>query len=227
MNIKIEAQLRDKGKRSDLNKFRNQGYIPAIIYGEGKEGTKILLQKIPFLKNYKKSLGEVAFFEIKVNGKSYTTLIKEKQIHPVTREFTHIDFVELHKGKKITLEIPINYTGEALGTQEGGLLEILHRKIEISCLPKDIPEEIKVDVSNLEIGDSIHFADIEMPENVDTNMSDITTLVAVRAPRKEEIIEVEEEVEEEVEGEEGAEEAEAAEEQEEETQKTPEKTSEK
>ncbi len=227
MNIKVEAQLRDKGKRSDLNKFRNEGYIPAIIYGEGKEGTKILLNKIPFLKNYKKSLGEVAFFEIKVNGKSYTTFIKEKQIHPVTREFTHIDFVELYEGKKITLEIPINYTGEALGTKEGGLLEILHRKIEISCLPKDIPEEINIDVSNLEIGDSIHFADIKIPENVDTNMTDITTLVAVRAPRKEEIVEVEEEVEEEIEGEEVAEEKEAAEEQKEETQKTPEKTSEK
>lgn len=202
MNIKLEAKSRKVEKRSDLKNYRKEGLIPAIIYGEGNEGLKIFLNRIAFLKQYKKTFGEVAFFDIKVDGKDFKTIIKEKQIHPVTHEFVHIDFLLLHKGKPITLGIPIKYIGEVPGEQEGGLLEILQREIEISCLPKDVPDDIVVDVSALNIGDSIHFADISMPENIETNMSDITTLVAVRAPRKEEEIEVEEE---EIEGEEGEE----------------------
>lgn len=205
MNIKIEAKSRIVEKRSNLKNYRKEGLIPAIIYGEGNKGLKIFLNRITFLKQYKKTFGEVAFFDIKVDGKDFNTIIKEKQIHPVTHEFVHIDFLLLHKGKPITLGIPIKYIGEVPGVQEGGLLEIIHREIEISCLPKDVPDDIIVDVSSLNIGDSIHFGDISIPENIEANISDITTLVAVRAPRKEEEIEVEEE---EIEGEEGEEEGE-------------------
>ena len=205
MNVKVEAKLREIGKKSDLKNYRKENLIPGIVYGEGNEGLKILIPKIQFLKDYKGTIGKVSFFNILVDGKEFNTFIKEKQIHPVTREFVHIDFMEFHKGKKITLQIPFRYIGEAPGTQEGGLVEVLHRELEISCLPKDIPEEISIDVSELEIGDSIHFGDITIPENIETSMSEITTLVAVRAPRKEEVIEVEEE---EIEGEEAAEEGE-------------------
>ncbi len=209
MNVKVEAKLREIGKKSDLKNYRKENLIPGIVYGEGNEGLKILIPKIQFLKDYKGTIGKVSFFNIHVDGKEFNTFIKEKQIHPVTREFVHIDFMEFHKGKMITLQIPFRYIGEAPGTQEGGLVEVLHRELEISCLPKDIPEEISIDVSELEIGDSIHFGDITIPENIETSMSEITTLVAVRAPRKEEVIEVEEE---EIEGEEGEEAAEEGEE---------------
>lgn len=195
MNIKIEATLREKGKRSDLNRYRHKGFIPAVIYGEGKIGVNILLQKIDFMRSYKKSIGEVAIFDVNLAGKEFSTFIKEKQVHPVSREFVHIDFVELHKGKPITLKIPFHYVGEAKGTNEGGALEILYHNIEISCLPKDIPEEIVIDVSELDIGDSIHFRDIELQEGSTSNMTESTTLVAVRAPKKIEEV-VTEEVEE-------------------------------
>lgn len=184
MNIKIEATLREKGKKSDLNKFRREGFIPAVVYGEGQIGTNILLTAKDFQKQYKKSLGEVAIFEINLEGKKLNVFIKDKQIHPLSREFVHVDFVELHKGKPITLDVPIHFTGVAKGTKEGGLLELLHRSLEISCLPKDIPEEIDIDISHLGIGESIHFKDIQLPENVTATMSDVTTIAAVRAPKK-------------------------------------------
>lgn len=190
MNIKIEATLREIGKKSDLNKFRREGFIPAVIYGEGQIGTNILLKNIDFLKQYKKSIGEAAVFELNLEGKKINVFIKDKQIHPVSRELVHIDFVELHQGKPVTLSVPIHYIGVAKGTKEGGLLELLHRKMEISCLPKDIPEEIEIDVSNLGIGESIHFRDIQLAENITSSMSDITTLAAVRAPKKAEDAEV-------------------------------------
>jgi large subunit ribosomal protein L25 len=197
MNIKIKAEMRDNKKKSDMTNLRNAGLIPAIIYGEGKEGVKVTFEKLSFKRAYKKSIGEAAFFDIEVAGKTYSSILKEKQIHPVTREFTHIDFLELHAGKAITLSIPVNYTGDPIGVAEGGLMEILKREVEVSCLPKDVPDEISVDVSHLKIGDSIHFGDITLPENLEPSMSDITTLVALRAPKAE----VEEVADEETEGE--------------------------
>ncbi|HHE64754.1 MAG TPA: 50S ribosomal protein L25, partial [Bacteroidetes bacterium] len=82
-----------------------------------------------------------------------------------------------------------HYKGIAEGTKEGGALEILHHTLEISCLPKDIPDEIEIDVTNLKIGDSIHFREIELSEGVTSSMTEATTLVAVRAPKKEEVVE--------------------------------------
>jgi len=193
MNIKIEAITRNNKLKSDLTKLRNDGFIPAIIYGEGEKGTKIAIRKIEFQRIYGNLVGETAFYDITVDGKTYSAFLKEKQIHPVTREFTHLDFLELHKGKTITLEIPINYVGEAPGVHAGGLMDVLKRSIEISCLPKDVPEEIEVDISKLNIGDSIHFADINLSDKLETSMTDVTTLVAIRAP-KQEVEEQEEEI---------------------------------
>jgi large subunit ribosomal protein L25 len=182
MNIKIKAKNREIGNKSDLTRFRNEGYIPAVIYGEGKIGKNILIDRIAFNKSYKKTIGEVAIFDIDVEGSKFSTFIKEKQIHPVTREIIHVDFVELHKGKPITLEIPINFVGEAKGAKEGGMVEYLHRSIVISCLPKDIPEEIEVDISHLGIGDALHFADLNLPDTLSTTMTEETALVSVKEP---------------------------------------------
>ncbi|RLC55064.1 MAG: 50S ribosomal protein L25 [Candidatus Cloacimonadota bacterium] len=201
MNIKINAEKRDLGKRSDLTELRKEGFIPGIIYGAGQEGIKIAFNARDYTREYKKSIGAVAFFDITVDGKTYKTFIKEKQIHPLTREVVHIDFLELHKGKSITIDVPINFIGEALGTKEGGVFEIIHRAIQVTCLPKDIPEEISFDISSMNIGDSIHFKDLDISEDIATELSDEITIAILSVPK---VIEESEE-EEEVEGEEGTE----------------------
>lgn len=202
MNIKINAEKRNLGKRSNLTELRKKGFIPGIIYGDGQEGIKIAFNTRDYTREYKKSIGEVAFFDITVDGKTYKTFIKEKQIHPLTREIVHIDFIELHKGKSITIDIPINFDGEAPGIKEGGILEIIHRKIQITCLPKDIPDEIKIDISGLNIGDSIRVADIDLSEDIVVDLSGNITIVTLSLPK---IVEEPEEEEEKLEGEEGIE----------------------
>lgn len=194
MNVKIVAKAREKGKKSKLTNLRNSGYIPAIIYGEGQEGIKISLEKISFLRAYKKTIGEIALFDIELDGKEFTTILKEKQIHPVSREFTHIDFQELHKGVSITVNVPFRYIGEPVGIGLGGVLEIMVREIEVSCLPKDIPEDIEIDISAIGIDESLHLKDIDLGI-LETKLSPETTLASVRTPRA--IIE-EEETDEEV-----------------------------
>ena len=208
MNISIDAKEREIGKRSDLNKLRGEGYIPAVIYGEGKKGANILLEELDFKRKYKKSIGEVSFYEIIVGGKTYTTILKDKQIHPVKRNFVHIDFMQLKKGHKITIDIPIQCMGEAAGEAEGGVVDVLIRSLKVTCLPKDVPDNIKIDVSALNIGDSICVADLDLT-NLETELPEDTTIVNITTKMSEEEYEAslqastdEEEVEEEVEEEE-------------------------
>lgn len=183
MNLKIKAEPRTTERKSDVKKVRNSGLIPGIIYGEGKEGVMISLPKIEFTKLFKKSIGQVAIFNIELEGQNYRTFLKDQQIHPVSRDFLHVDFVELHKGNPITIEVPIHYNGTAEGIKQGGALEILHYSLEITCLPKDIPEDISIDVSNLKLGQAIHLGDVELNEGLQVSLPAATTLVAIRAPR--------------------------------------------
>ncbi|MBT5420098.1 MAG: 50S ribosomal protein L25 [Candidatus Cloacimonetes bacterium] len=206
MNIKINAEKRSLGKKSDLNVLRGEGLIPGIIYGAGQEGIKISFNAREFAHEYKKSIGTIAFFDIAVDGNSYKTFIKEKQVHPLTREIVHIDFLELHKGKSITIDVPINFTGEAMGAKEGGVFEVIHRTIQVTCLPKDIPEEISFDISDMNIGDTIHLKDLNLSEDINTDLSEEITIAVLSVPKV--IEEAVEETEEGIEGEEGAEGAE-------------------
>lgn len=196
MNVKIKAKIRELGKKSDLKRYRKEGFIPAVIYGEGKEGKYILLDHTAFNKSFRKTIGGVAIFDIDIDGEKHSTFIKDKQVHPVSRKIVHIDFVELHKGQPITLEIPINFVGVAKGSKEGGVVEYLHRSIEISCLPKDIPDEIEVDISELGVGDALHFAEVDLPDTIATTMADDTALVSVKEPQMKLVVEEPEEGEE-------------------------------
>jgi large subunit ribosomal protein L25 len=206
MNLKVEAQKRTTKKKSDLKQLRNEGQIPAIIYGQGRDGILISIDDADFFKIYRKSIGEVAFFDINVDGENYTTVIREKQVHPLSRKLVHIDFMELQQGKPITIDIPVQLKGEAEGVKKGGVLEFLVRNIQVTCLPKDVPDAVEIDVTNFDMGDSIHVADLEFDyDKVDVNLSPETTILTIAEP-SELVIETEEaEGEELAEGEEIAE----------------------
>jgi large subunit ribosomal protein L25 len=182
MNIKVEAQNRSKGKKSDMTTLRSNGMIPAIVYSDGKEGKMISLPKMNFMKEYKKTYGHMAFFDINIDDEIIRAILKDKQIHPVTREILHIDFQELHKGKLITIKVPLRFIGTAPGTKAGGLLEVLHRDLEIECLPKDIPDEIEVDISKLDLGSVIHLGDVDLG-TLQTKLPSDTTIVTIHVPR--------------------------------------------
>lgn len=194
MNIKLEATSRVTGRKSINKQARKNGLIPAVIYSAGKEGIIFSLERASFIQKYKKSIGEVTFYDITLDGNTYKTILKDRQIHPVSREFVHIDFLELHAGQEITLEIPITYRGECPGVEAGGNLDIIQRKMEITCLPKDIPDEIVVNLENLGLGEALHFSDIDFPESVNSSFSAETALATVNLPA---IAAVEDETEEE------------------------------
>jgi large subunit ribosomal protein L25 len=156
MIYKIDAEQRKTVRKSDLTNLRNSGLIPAIVYGPGTEPIQISLNKAEFMKSYKKSFGELSFFEIQLNGANYHTLIKERQIHPVSREILHVDFMVVPPHHLIEVEVPLKFIGTPVGVKAGGMLDIVQRMLKISCTEEDIPEDIEVDISSLEVGGSFH-----------------------------------------------------------------------
>jgi large subunit ribosomal protein L25 len=113
-------------------------------------------------------------------------LVQEIQHHPLDGKVLHVDFHEVAENEKVTVQVPVETTGEAVGVKAGGVLEHVLFKLKVRCLPKDLPEQIVVDVTILEIGKSIHIADVKAPEGVEILGDKHITVVAVAAPRAEE-----------------------------------------
>ncbi len=206
MKVVIEATERDIGTKSELKEMRKSDYIPGVVYGPGRDPLAIKLEKNLFLKEYRKTIGELVIFILKIGKNEFQTVIKDKQIHPVSREIQHVDFLELRQDSKITINLPIKYVGSPVGVKDGGVLEILIRELEITCYPKDIVEDIEVDLSNLEIGQSIQIGELDF-QNIELSLQPDISLAIVHPPKSL----LEEEEEEAAEGEEGEEVAEGEE----------------
>lgn len=180
MILKINAEQRKTERKSDLTKLRGTGLIPAVIYGAGTQPMSVSLVKADFMKLYKKSFNELVFYEVTLDGKEYHTLLKERQIHPVSREILHIDFMVIPHDQMIDVEVPIKFVGTPVGTQEGGVMDIIHRTLHIQCMEKDIPDDIEADISALNIGEAYHVRQLpqgkwKVKDNLDNALVTIHT----------------------------------------------------
>jgi large subunit ribosomal protein L25 len=180
----LEATKRTIGKKSELNNLRREGLIPAVLYGKNMDSTPITVKKGEFQQCYKKSFNELAFYEIVLEGKKHHTILKDKLVHPVTRNILHIDFMVVESSAQMEFEIPIKIIGEPAGIKEGGFMDIIQRTVKISCRAKDIPEELPLDVSGLNIGDSLHIKDLPEGKWQYKDHAD-ATLVVVHAKKAE------------------------------------------
>ncbi len=211
--IKLQATVRKSTGNGPARVLRQAGQTPAVLYGPKTEPVLLSVVTRDLEQILKKgSFGQLILNLVIRNGKEMTkpAMIKELQTHPVSGNLIHIDFYEIDMKRKIKVMVPVVTTGHAAGIEEGGLLNIVRRELEIFCLPTDIPEAIEIDISELGIGDSIHIEEVPLGENVEVAADVNYTVVTVLSPKVEEEEPVEEEEEELAEGEEGAE-AEAAE----------------
>jgi large subunit ribosomal protein L25 len=160
MIFTLNAEPRNTQKKSDLTALRATGMIPAVLYGGGVEATKLSIKDNEFMKCYKKSFTELAFYEVNLDGKKYRTILKDKQIHPVRRNFLHLDFLVLDADSVLELEIPVNYVGEPVGLKEGGFMDVIQRSVKVVCKAADIPEGLELDVSEMKVGDALHIGDL-------------------------------------------------------------------
>lgn len=185
--------------KSDAKKLRAEGSVPCVLYG-GKEQIHFETPMINFRDLVYTT--NVHYVNLSVEGKKAQAILQDIQFHPVSETIMHADFLELKAGKAISMEIPVRTSGNAPGVAEGGKLYINQKYLLIKALPKDMPEEIMIDISHLRLGSSIKVGDLEVGD-FEILTSELISVISVETPRTIRIIEVEEE--EDLEGEEGEE----------------------
>lgn len=168
--VKLAAEVRKDFSGSRINELRNEGLVPAIIYGPDiKENIPIIIDKKEFKAVISTEHGENALIKLSVKGKkAVTTIVKEIQVHPVSMNILHVDFSQIKLTEKVEVEVPLEVVGEAIGVKdEGGILEHIIRKVKVRCLPTDIPGHFELDVSELGVGSGLKIADISVPGGVE------------------------------------------------------------
>ncbi len=180
--FEVEVTSRQDTGSGAARRARKAGFLPSIVYHAGEESVPVLISAREFVKlasNAKKS----QVFLLKSNIDSLNgrpALVKDVQIDYLKKTPMHVDFLALKEDEEVEVTLSIKFIGEAPGVKlDGGILTILKHEAQVMCLPKNIPQEIKVDISALKIGQSIHVRDVELPEGVRFLDSEDETIVSV------------------------------------------------
>jgi large subunit ribosomal protein L25 len=197
--IELKTNVRTTTGNGPARRLRQKGQIPAVLYGPGTESVLLSVNISDIDRILKKGrIGQVLLnLVIPNNGETSTktVMVKELQHHPVSRNYLHIDFYEVAMDRKIMVNIPVTTTGKAKGVENGGILQIIRRELEVQCFPLDVPESIEIDISDLDIGDSIHLGDIARQSKIEFLDDENFTVVTVVSPKVEEAAEAAEEAE--------------------------------
>jgi large subunit ribosomal protein L25 len=187
--LEIEVKPRESGSKHQARRLRREGKIPAVLYGPK-------VQPLALELNRKDFSNRVAGLEgshlVRMKSASTTladkvALVKEMQYHPITGDVIHADFYEVDLTARIEVSVPLHFIGKGAGVVRGGILQPIVREIQVECLPLDIPQFFNVDVSGLDIGDSVHIEDLSMPEGVTAVYDSNFALVTVATPTVEEV----------------------------------------
>jgi large subunit ribosomal protein L25 len=187
--VKLKAELRASVGRSAVRKLRARGLIPAVVYGSNDkpQPLQVAARDINAMMSHASGENVLVELEIAGEGSSRTALVQEVQHSPVGGDIRHVDFHAISMDQMIQAEVPLEATGIAIGVKTfGGLLEQSLRALAIECLPANLPDRITVDVSQLNIGDSIHVRDIQFPSGVTPKVQPDLTAFSVVAPVVEE-----------------------------------------
>lgn len=187
---KLQAQTRTSLGRSAVNKIKQQGLVPAVIYGgtEPPQSLSINAREISNLLARAVSEHVLVDLEIADGGQvqNRLALIQEVQHHPLRRHVLHVDFHAVRADEKIHAEIPIETIGEPNGVRNfGGILELALHALQVECLPRDLPDVITIEVSALNVGEAIHVKDVALPAGVIARAAPELTVVRVAAPKVE------------------------------------------
>ncbi len=187
--LELNATLRTSTGNSPSRALRREGNIPAVLYGPGSESVLLSVGAVDLEHALKKaSAGQIIFNMAIQNAGSgaRTAMIKELQMHPMSRKFLHVDFYEISKDRKITANVPIVVKGKCKGIEDGGMLQIIQREVEVMCLPFEIPQSIPIDITDLEIGDSIHIKDLKVAENIELSAEANETILTILSTKSDE-----------------------------------------
>jgi large subunit ribosomal protein L25 len=182
-SVALTAFPRTLNKRTGTKKVRANGRIPAVIYGRHNKPESLELGARDLENVVHGSVSETILVDLSLEKSKRLALLKDIQHHPLSGKMLHVDLHEVVENEKVTINVPVETTGEAVGVKTGGgVLEHVLFKVKVRATPKDLPEVITVDVSNLEVGKSIHIGDIAVPEGVEILGHKENPVVSVAAP---------------------------------------------
>jgi large subunit ribosomal protein L25 len=184
--VQLDVEARDKTGKGASRKLRRAGRLPAIFYGPEAEPIMLSIDYPELVKSLKGRPPENVIFDLRIdsNGRSQSkkVMIKELQRDPVTRDCLHVDFCEISMAREIEASIPIQLVNTPIGVTKGGLVEHIRRELSVVCLPKDLVDAIEIDVSGLDIGETLHVGDIALPPGLRSTEDGGLTVATVVAP---------------------------------------------
>ena len=187
MSTVLQATERTDKRRGTLTKIRKEGNVPAIVYGAKKENTSIYLSEIDLLKTIK-DVGRNGVISLDVNGNTQNVIVTDYQVDPLKNGFIHVDFLAVDMSKEVTANVNVNLVGDAAGVKDGGVMQQSLFEVSIAAKPGDIPPSIDIDVTNLQVADTITVADIKELGNFTVNHEEDEVIASILPPRQEEVI---------------------------------------
>lgn len=190
--VSLRAERRSEAGTRPSRRLRAEGGVPGVLYGRGLDSTTLTVNRRDLYAALHTEAGTNALINLEVDGDKYLTVARELQRHPVRGEIIHLDFINISLDEQISAEVGIDFTGEPEGTKEGGIVETIRASVNISALPTEIPSSIEVDITAMEVGDTLTIADLPTIEGVEYLDDEDSPIVTVIIPR---IVEVETAVE--------------------------------
>ncbi len=206
--ISLAAEPRERAGKGAARATRRAGRVPAVIYGNKETPVMISIDPIDLMHQLRGGGFFSSVYEIEAEGAKHRVLPRDLQVHPVTDQPIHVDFMRFSKTTRLVVEVPVHFIGEeeCPGLRQGGVLNVVRHEIEMRASPDSIPEFIEVNLAGFEIGDSVHISTVKLPDDIELTITDRDfTVATIAAPTV--VEEVEDEDGEEAEAAEGAEEA--------------------
>lgn len=176
----IKATIRESVGKSHARRLRRKGEIPCILYGVEKDTVRLSISH----RDFERLLSETrSVFIVDFGDTKQRSVIREIQYHPVKGDMIHVDFLRVKAGQEINVSVPLKFIGNAEGEKLGGVFQELKVDLEITCLPKYLPDNLEIDISELDLGDSIHVSDLNF-ENITIKAEPSTAVCTVAMPRK-------------------------------------------
>ncbi|MFZ1742193.1 MAG: 50S ribosomal protein L25/general stress protein Ctc [Pontixanthobacter sp.] len=188
--LTLPAETRERAGKGASRALRREGRVPAVIYGGKEEPTTIHVEAKELMRQLMTGHFMNSIVMIEVSGKMVRALPKDVAFHPVTDRPLHVDFLRLSKDAKIEVAVPVVFINEEAspGLKKGGVLNVVRHELELVCVSDKIPDEIAIDVTGKEVGDSIHISEVVLPDGSESAITDrdytIATLVAPSALKK-------------------------------------------
>lgn len=188
--LNLSAMQRDRAGKGASRALRREGRIPAVIYGDNQHPLPIHVSEKDLVKLLNTGHFMNSLISLDIDGKTSSTLPKDVALHPVTDRPLHVDFLRLGKGAKVDVEVPVVFVNQEAspGLKRGGVLNVVRHELALVCEMAKIPDEIEIDVTGLEVGDSIHISNVTLPEGSVSAITDrdftIATVVAPSALKR-------------------------------------------